>query len=511
MSGIGRALSSTAVIALAAASLVAAVTLHNRPAAAAAATYSVHGIDVSANDNTSTATIDWPTVAQHENFAFIKATEGDSFVSAYLSPGWSQMTSVGIARAPYHFLLSTDAGTVTQQVQHFIAAIQHVGYTGHHSGELPPALDLEWDYRTGGCLTGITSTGVKQFLDTLRSTFGRDPVVYTNNNFLGQCGIDSRVFAAGTYLWQSDYVHSSPPISPGWNTWTMWQYTSSASVPGVPKPCDRSWFNGTLAQLDALANHGGGVNTRDLSGDGIDDVLARSADAAGSLHLYPGNGDGTLAAPQTMSDSGWGNVTAMAVADFTGDGHADVVALDSDGTLNFFHGNGAGGLWSPTPIGTGWGAMVNVVAGDFTGDGRADLIARRNDGGLFLYHGNGNGTFTAPVTLAEPTAGWGNHLTILGGDFDGNGHADLVAETSDYRLVLYIGHGDGAFNAPVEISHGWADMTALIPGDFNHDGRTDILGRSTDGTLRFYPMGTSSLGSGTVIGTGWNVNNLFQS
>ena len=296
----------------------------------------------------------------------------------------------------------------------------------------------------------------------------------------------------------------------------MWQYTSSASVPGVPKPCDRSWFNGSLAQLHALSNGGGaggGATSRDVTGDGVDDVVGRTADADGGLYVYPGNGNGTLASRRAITASGWGGINAIAIADFTGDGRPDMVGrVAADGSLNLYPGNGAGGLYSPHQVGTGWGAMVNIVAGDFTGDGNADLIARRNDGGMFLYAGNGNGTFASPHTLAPAGSSWGGEVTIQGGDFNGDGHSDLIAETADFRIVLYTGYGDGGLSSPVEISHGWGDMTAIIPGDFNNDGRTDLLGRSTDGTLRLYVASTSgSLSAGTVLGTGWNIYNLFQS
>jgi len=260
-----------------------------------------------------------------------------------------------------------------------------------------------------------------------------------------------------------------------------------------------------------VAGFGGAA--RDVTGDGVDDVVGRTADVDGGLYVYPGNGNGTLASRRVITASGWGGIDAIAVGDFTGDGHADVVGrVAADGSLNLYPGNGAGGLYSPRQVGTGWGAMVNIVAGDFTGDGNADLIARRNDGGVFLYAGNGSGAFGAPQTLADPSAGWGNQLTIVGGDFNGDGHGDLVAETADYKLLLYTGHGVGGFNASVQISNGWGDMTAIIPGDFNNDGRTDVLGRSTDGTLRLYLANASGvLGSGTVLGTGWNIYNLFQS
>jgi len=55
-----------------------------------------------------------------------------------------------------------------------------------------------------------------------------------------------------------------------------------------------------------------------------------------------------------------------------------------------------------------------------------------------------------------------------------------------------------------------AAVASSTPGDFNGDGHPDLLARTPAGSLYLYRgNGTGGfLGGGTVIGTGWNMFNL---
>lgn len=128
----------------------------------------------------------------------------------------------------------------------------------------------------------------------------------------------------------------------------------------------------------------------DMTGDGIGDVLARTA-SGGRLHLYPGTRDGRLGGVRDLG-SGWGGMNHLSGGvDFNGDGRNDLVAVIArTGELYVYLGNGRGGFSARRSLGTGWGQMRDVISlGDWDGDGRADIMGVLRSGTAFVYPTNG--------------------------------------------------------------------------------------------------------------------------
>ena len=254
----------------------------------------------------------------------------------------------------------------------------------------------------------------------------------------------------------------------------------------------------------------------DWTGDGAGDVLA--VDDGGRLLLYRGNGAGGFAGPAEGIGTGWGAFTRLLwPGDFSGDGHADLLAADQAGRLLLYRGNGAGGFAAPgAQIGSGWGAFTAILpGGDFSGDGMPDVLARRADGALLMYRGNGAGGWV--TGKAEPIgSGWQSFTAVLpGGDFSGDGRPDVLARRGDGTLVMYRGDGAGGWitGTAEPIGTGWGPFTALASGgDFSGDGRADVLARQSDGTLLLYRgngAGGFVAGTGEQVGAGWNALSLL--
>jgi FG-GAP-like repeat len=112
-------------------------------------------------------------------------------------------------------------------------------------------------------------------------------------------------------------------------------------------------------------------------------------------------------------------------------------------------------------------SMTAVTVLDANGDGRADY-AFATAGGVRLRLAEADGDYVPPtekdVALAV-SARW-----LVAGDFDGDGHDDVVAVTESAHTPLW---GDGA-----ELDKGDAaagTIAHVIAGDLDHDGRDELV------------------------------------
>ncbi|MEO3808497.1 VCBS repeat-containing protein [Sphaerisporangium sp. B11E5] len=261
-----------------------------------------------------------------------------------------------------------------------------------------------------------------------------------------------------------------------------------------------------------------GLSRADFSGDGHPDVLARNATTK-DLHLYRGNGSGGFQSGtgENISNNWSGFDTIFSPGDFNGDGKADILARNATTKdLHLYRGNGSGGFAGGTGenISNNWSGFDTIFSpGDFNGDGKADVLARNaTTKDLHLYRGNGSGGF-AGGTGENISNNWSGFDTIFSpGDFNGDGKADVLARNATTKdLHLYRGNGSGGFASGTgeNISNNWSGFdTIFSPGDFNGDGKADILARNaTTKDLHLY-RGNGS--GGFASGTGENISNNWS-
>ncbi|MFG2917511.1 FG-GAP repeat domain-containing protein [Kitasatospora sp. NPDC048298] len=231
----------------------------------------------------------------------------------------------------------------------------------------------------------------------------------------------------------------------------------------------------------------------DFNGDGKADVAGKLSD--GNLLLWTGNGNGTLNTASGYSmwpGNGFGQVSEMVAADFNGDGKTDIAGKLSDGNLLLWTGNGDGTLntasgYSMWPD-NGFKDVSSLVAGDFNGDGKADIAGKLSDGNLLLWLGNGNGTLDTKSGYSMwPDNGFGQVGEMVAADFNGDGKTDIAGKLSDGNLLLWLGNGNGTLDTKSGYSmwpdNGFKAVDNLVADDFNGDGKADIAGKLSDGNL----------------------------
>jgi FG-GAP-like repeat len=203
----------------------------------------------------------------------------------------------------------------------------------------------------------------------------------------------------------------------------------------------------------------------DLNGDGKVDLLS------GGIDTRLGNGDGTFQTAQHTSLPF--NYPWPAVADFNKDGRVDV-AVTSIGADQFaiLLGRGDGTFGVPTYYHTPTDFSYSPTPADFNGDGNPDLaICVQLSNMVSIYLGNGDGTFASPLPVATS---YPRYSSV--GDLNQDGKLDLlvaggVASIGDVYLKLFLGNGDGTFQAAQTL---YSDYGTVEVADLDRDGHLDV-------------------------------------
>ncbi|MFE4052077.1 lysozyme [Streptomyces sp. YIM B13518] len=217
-----------------------------------APTDGVQGIDVSHWQGG----IDWTSVRDAGiQFAWMKATEGTTYKDDRFNTNYPAAHAAGVIRGAYHFALP-DASSGAAQATYFAA--NGGGWSRDHL-TLPGVLDIEHNPYGAMCY-GLSTTQMRTWINDFHTAYKarttRDVVIYTTASWWNTCTGNWTGMSAKSPLWVAHWTSASSPAVPsGFPTWTVWQYTSTGSVPGVSGNVDRDQFNGSRDRLLALADN----------------------------------------------------------------------------------------------------------------------------------------------------------------------------------------------------------------------------------------------------------------
>lgn len=222
-----------------------------------------------------------------------------------------------------------------------------------------------------------------------------------------------------------------------------------------------------------LKQDGRSIATADFNGDGNVDLAV--AGQLGRVAVLMGDGRGGFSEAVNYN-AGQGSEFVIA-ADFNQDAQPDLAVANGGtataaGNVAVLLNNGAG-VFGPAKTYPAGAAPRAIAAGHFNQDQRLDIavVNGSGDSGLSLLLADDRGGFMAPKKI---DVGSGFPTSLVLGDFDYNGHLDIVvSKGSPAELMLVLGDGAGNFGRPEKISAG-AAPSYLTAADFNKDGRLDL-------------------------------------
>lgn len=190
----------------------------------------IPGIDVSHYQGL----IDWQRVkAAGIQFAYLKATQGASFVDPRVFANYTGAKAAGIPIGLYH-VFNAGAG-LDAQLNNWQKARRLYAST------LPAWLDVEPG--------SFTEDSVPQIVELLKSGFTFRDMVYcspSTGDDLYAGDVEEFSFYG---LAVAHYGVSEPRLPKPWRSWEFWQHSQSGSVDGILGPVDLDWFNGDEQSL----------------------------------------------------------------------------------------------------------------------------------------------------------------------------------------------------------------------------------------------------------------------
>ena len=234
-------------------------------------------------------------------------------------------------------------------------------------------------------------------------------------------------------------------------------------------------------------------STSDLNGDGLPDLLLTTGNIDNiAVQVFLNKGNGTFSAGQVVAENFQPNVnTGTLLFDADGDGIVDALVADAFGILWVYHGNGDGTFNTTSPGSFSFGDFgYGIAAADVNGDGHMDVIVS----GIFVndlraygieagdqicvLQGDGKGNFGLPKVYRGDSSSY----SLAVGDFNGDGHPDVVTANQDSDSVsLFLNDGLGGYGAPEGNWVGYvgggavnAPMSGVVTADVDGDGSTDV-------------------------------------
>ena len=325
-------------------------------------------------------------------------------------------------------------------------------------------------------------------------------------------------------------------------TVTVGSLTAFAPAPFLPTFLSGGILSTSALATPVLLTSGSNparVQIGDLDGDGKPDLVVLNG-GDGTVDVYRNLGTNgplavtSFAAPVVLTLAGGGNsVSGLTLADLVGDGRLDIVVGGySLNHIAIFQNFSSPGSLTTNSFGgevdfavSGYPSSIAVA--DLDGDGKADIVTANQQGSSVSILKNlgasgtiSAGSFAAPVNFATGPNPW----NVFIADIDGDGKPDVVTldqgsashKISILRNLGVVGNiTTNSFAAAVDLAGADTGETLAV-GDLDGDGKPDLVAGSYSGrTIAVYrntsvpgSITTSSFAAPVVFALGASVHTV---
>ncbi|SDM69736.1 Repeat domain-containing protein [Streptomyces sp. cf386] len=234
------------------------------------------------------------------------------------------------------------------------------------------------------------------------------------------------------------------------------------------------------------------LTAADFDRDGRTDIAAKMV--TGYSQVFLGRSDGTLEFGKHLSVLTRPTHKDLVAGDFLADSPGvEAITVDKDGNLSLARQRTVFGfpvsMWDHDKLWTdaAWKNALPVASLRTGTAGRDTLLFQWADGSLYTYKRDANGKLVNQKKSMWPDKTW-KKKHIATGDFNGDGRDDIAAINADGALHLYTGKADGTFDKARSMWHDktWGTKRAIVGGDFDGDGKADLAAMASNGELHLY-------------------------
>ena len=176
---------------------------------------------------------------QHIDFAYIKATEGDTHVDKSFNEKWKAAKEAGVLAGAYHFFSYKNSGA--SQAENFIKTV------GELDDRLIPAVDMELSAEEvqNPPEKEVVVRGLKAFLAIVEEEYGVKPLIYAQKDYWDKYLAED--FSSYPRWMRNVFYPISIDVG---DDWVVWQY------------CDRGVLEGYSGEkyIDLNAVNTGGLD-----------------------------------------------------------------------------------------------------------------------------------------------------------------------------------------------------------------------------------------------------------